>query len=363
MEHGDELGPEKILEVYDPKLNYHGVVVVDNTALGPGKGGIRYVPDITVNEVLNLARAMTYKNAMADIPFGGAKAGIKADPKRPDKEQVIRSFARAISCLIPNYYIAGPDMNTTEKEMGYIADELKNKNAATGKPKEMGGLPHELGSTGFGVSIATKVAAEFLKLDLSSCTVAIEGYGNVGTFTHKFLEEKGAKIVAISDSQGVAYKEDGLKYSEAIETKKKFSSITSYPGAKVLEGPKIFELKVDILIPAARPNVINQKNYNNVNAKLIVEAANIPIEHAIEKKLAKKKILIIPDFVANAGGVISSYAEYVSMTESQMFKLVEEKITKNTSKILENLPKDWDTRTVALKYAKQKVLDAMQKRK
>ena len=363
MDLGDELGPEKILQIYDPKLNYHGVVVVDNTALGPGKGGIRYVPDLSVDEVFNLARAMTYKNAMADIPFGGAKSGIKADPKRPDKEQVIRSFARAISCLIPTYYIAGPDMNTTEKEMGYIADELKNKNAATGKPKEMGGLPHELGSTGFGVSVATKVAAEFLKLDLSSCTVAIEGYGNVGTFTHKFLEEKGAKIVAISDSKGVAYKEDGIRYSQAIEIKKKFSSITSYPDAKVLDGKQLFELKVDILIPGARPNVINQTNYNNVKAKLIVEAANLPIEHAIEKKLAQKKILIVPDFVANAGGVISSYAEYVGMTENQMFRLVEEKITKNTSLVLESMSEDWDTRTAALKYAKQKILDAMQKRK
>jgi glutamate dehydrogenase/leucine dehydrogenase len=358
----DDLGPEKIVQVYDQKLKFSGIVVIDNTALGPGKGGIRLVPDISANEVFGLARAMTYKNAMADIPFGGAKSGIKADPKSIDKEKVIRSFARMISFLVPKYYIPGPDMNTTEKEMGYIADELKNKKAATGKPKSMGGLPHELGSTGFGVAQATKVAAEFKNLDLSTCTVAIEGYGNVGTFTHKFLEQMGAKIVAISDSKGVAYTQNGLNFEKAIKVKQEFGTITKYPNAKVLEPSKLFELNVDILIPGARPNVINESNFSNVKAKIIVEAANLPIEHSIEKKLAAKGILIIPDFIANAGGVISSYAEYIGLDEQKMFNLVETKIKNNVSIILSNLKEDLDTRAIALKIAKEKVLSAMSKR-
>ncbi|MCX8163451.1 MAG: Glu/Leu/Phe/Val dehydrogenase [Candidatus Micrarchaeota archaeon] len=356
---GDELGPERILEVYDPKLKYEAVVVIDNTALGPGKGGIRLVEDVTKEEVFGLARAMTYKNAMADIPFGGAKSGIAADPKKIDKEKVIRSFARLIKPLVPQYYIPGPDMNTTEKEMGYIADELKDKRAATGKPLSMGGLPHELGSTGFGVAQATAVAVEFLKKDISQCTVAIEGYGNVGTFTHKFLEEKGAKIVALSDSKGGIYNKNGIKYNRALEVKQKTGTVSEYEGTKI-EGSKLFELDVDILIPGARPNVINESNYNKVKARLIVEAGNLPIKHEIEKKLAKKKILIIPDFVANAGGVISSYAEYIGMNKEQMFQLVEKKIKANTAKVLENA-KDLDTRAAAVSIAKNKVLDAMAK--
>ncbi|MEM4360977.1 MAG: Glu/Leu/Phe/Val dehydrogenase [Candidatus Anstonellaceae archaeon] len=357
----DEMGPEKILYVQDPKLNYWGVVVVDNTALGPGKGGIRLVSDISVEEVFGLARAMTYKNSMADIPFGGAKSGIAADPKKIDKEKVIRSFARLIKPLVPQYYIPGPDMNTTEKEMGYIADELKDKKAATGKPLSMGGLPHELGSTGFGVAHATKVAVEFLKKDLSDCTVAIEGYGNVGTFTHKFLEQMGAKIVALSDSKGAIYNKDGIDYQKAVEIKQTKGTVIEYEGKK-MEATKLFELDVDILIPGARPNVINEKNYKKVKAKLIVEAANLPISHEIEKKLAKNKILVVPDFVANAGGVISSYAEYVGMNKEQMFELVEKKIKANTAKVLEN-SKDWDTRKTAIQIAKQKVLDAMNNKK
>ncbi|MFN3910352.1 MAG: Glu/Leu/Phe/Val family dehydrogenase [Candidatus Anstonellaceae archaeon] len=353
----DEIGPERILEVYDQKLGYQGAVVIDNTALGPGKGGIRLVPDIELKEIFSLARAMTYKNAMADIPFGGAKAGIKAEPKKIDKEKVIRSFARLIKPLIPEYYIPGPDMNTTEKEMGYIADELKNKKAATGKPLEMGGLPHELGSTGFGVAQATKIGMDFLKKNLDECTIAIEGYGNVGTFTHKFLEEMGAKVVALSDSKGAVYNKNGIKYQEAMEIKQKKGTVTEYDGTK-MDGSKLFELEVDILIPGARPNVINEKNYQKVKSKLIVEAANLPISHEIEKKLAKKKILIIPDFVANAGGVISSYAEYIGMNKEEMFKLVERKIKENTAKVLERT-ENFDTRTAALGIAKQKVLDAM----
>ncbi|MEO0248403.1 MAG: Glu/Leu/Phe/Val dehydrogenase dimerization domain-containing protein, partial [candidate division WOR-3 bacterium] len=147
----DGIGPERVLEVYDQKTGMHGVAVIDNTARGVGKGGIRMVPDLTTAEVRGLARAMTWKNAMADIPFGGAKSGIRADPRKlapAQKEAIVRAFARKISELVPKHYIAGPDMNMTEKEMAYFADELQTPMACTGKPAQMGGLPHELGSTG-----------------------------------------------------------------------------------------------------------------------------------------------------------------------------------------------------------------------
>ena len=192
MKREDEFGFEKVIEVYDQKTGMQGVCVIHNTARGPGKGGIRMVPDVTTEEVMGLARAMSWKNAMADLPFGGAKSGIKADPRKltpAQKEGMMRAFARKIAHVIPREYIAGPDMNTTEKEMAQFADELGTSMACTGKPASVGGLPHELGSTGFGVAHAAKVAVEFSGKNLNGMSVAIEGYGNVGTFTHQFLEQ------------------------------------------------------------------------------------------------------------------------------------------------------------------------------
>jgi len=357
----DEWGPERVLEVYDPKTKLHGVVVIDNTAIGVGKGGMRMVPDLTVKEVASLARAMTWKNSLADIPFGGAKSGIRADPKKINKEEAVRAFARLLAPVIPKYYVSGPDMNITEKEMAWFSDELKDKKACTGKPSDMGGLPHELGSTGFGVVQATKVAMEFLKTPLSGATVAIEGYGNVGTFTHKFLEELGAKVVAISDSKGTACLSAGFRHDKALATKQEKGTITEYAGAEKKEAKDLFALDVDILIPGARPDVITAKNANNVKAKLVVEAGNLPMTHEVELMLAKKGIMVIPDFVANAGGVISSYVEFIGGSEKEMFSMVGEKITKNTSNVLEGT-KNLDVRTAALSLAQERVRSAMQKR-
>ncbi len=359
----DEFGPERVFEVYDQKTGMWGVVVIDNTARGPGKGGIRFVPDITREEVFGLARAMTWKNALADLPFGGAKAGIRGDPKKVNKEAFMRAFAQKLRCVIPEQYIAGPDINTTEREMAYIADEVGRPDASTGKPTSLGGLPHELGSTGFGVHLATLAAAEFAKVPVSGATVALEGFGNVGTFTMKFLYEKGMKIVAVSDSKGTIYCETGLDYQKLMEAKSKDGTVTAYKDGKtkVLKPEDLFGLSVDVLIPGARPNVIHAQNVQSVKAKVIVEAANIPMEYEIEKVLMKRGITIVPDFVANAGGVISSYCEWRGYTEQEMFKIVENKITRNTRLVLERT-KGHDTRAAALDLAKERVLDAMDKR-
>ncbi len=357
----DEFGPERVVEVYDPKTKMHGVLVIDNTARGPGKGGIRLVPDISAQEVFGLARAMTWKNALAEIPFGGAKAGIKADPKTVNKSAVLRAFADKIREHVPSHYIAGPDMKTTEKEMAVIADEIGTLKASTGKPSSMGGLPHELGSTGFGVAQSAFVAIERMGMDVNGAKVALEGFGNVGTFTMKFMTERGAKIVAISDSRGTAYLETGFDYQKMMETKASKGTVTAYPGARILPAADLFGLKVDVLIPGARPNVITDANKADVKAKIIVEAANIPISPAIENEFAAKGILVIPDFVANAGGVISSYVEHVEGTEKEMFSLVESRVTRNTRLMLEKA-KALRTREAALEIAKARVKDAMEKR-
>lgn len=338
---GDALGPEYIIKVYNPEKDIWGYCVIDNTRRGPGKGGIRMTPSVTEEEVCRLARAMTLKNALVDIPFGGAKSGIACDPKRmtpKEKKEVIQWFARALKPILISHYIAGPDVNTTEKEMQHFVEAAKNRKAATGKPKKLKGLPHELGSTGYGVAIATREALAYKGIGIKGATIAIEGFGNVGTFAFKFLSSGGARIVAVSDSRGTIFNEKGLKYGDCVKIKRSTGSVVNAPGEK-LSGNDIFELAVDVLIPAALPDVIAEQNVDRVKAKIIVQGANIPIREEYEYRLQERGILVIPDVVANAGGVISSYAEHKGMNEKKMFALVEEKITKSMTRLLEDITK------------------------
>lgn len=368
----DDIGPEKIVQVYDPSTGMRGFTVIDNTALGPAKGGIRMTPSVNVREVFRLARAMTLKNSLAGLPFGGGKSGIIYDKNVDEskKDIFIKSFARSLRNLVPSEYIAGPDINTTEKEMETFVKAHGDFNSATGKPldfckivkgKKVCGLPHELGSTGLGVSYATQVALKHANINISGAKIAIEGFGNVGYFTFKHLEEAGAKIVAISDSKGCLYNENGLSFEDIARVKKDKGSVTLGKG-RMLPGHKLFELPVDVLIPGALPDVINKSNMNSINAKIIVEAANIPIPLDIEEQLSKK-ILIVPDFVANAGGVISSWVEYIGKDAKYMYKTVRDKITKNTELVLSKSEKDnINPRDAANKIAIDRVKEAMLKR-
>ncbi|MEM3031178.1 MAG: Glu/Leu/Phe/Val dehydrogenase dimerization domain-containing protein, partial [Candidatus Micrarchaeia archaeon] len=281
----DEWGPELVIQTYHQPTGVQGILVVDNTALGPGKGGVRLVPNVTVDEVRRLARTMTWKNALAELPWGGAKAGIVYNP-RLDKATHLKAFARRIRHLVPSLYIAGPDMNCGEAEMAVFAKEIGTPKAATGKPLAMGGLPHELGSTGFGVAKATLVALGHERIKPDEASIAIEGFGNVGTFTAKFLAEAGCRIVAVSDSKGTIYDERGLNVAKLLEVKHAQGTVTKYPGGKVLPTGDLFGLPVTVLIPGARPDVITEANYRNVRAPIIVEAANIPISPDIEARLA-----------------------------------------------------------------------------
>lgn len=342
----DEFGPEKILQVYDAQSGMKGFVVIDNTNLGPAKGGIRMTASVSVDEVARLARAMTWKNALAELPFGGGKSGIVATSQQvsnlAEKHQLIRAFSEGIKPVCPRYYIAGPDINTTEKDMEVFAKANGSLRSATGKPATLCvkpgvkcGIPHEYGSTGFGVFHACLVACQHLKIPIENARVAIEGFGNVGTFTAQYLTKRGAKLVAVSDSKGCIYNEEGLDYAELMRVKKTAGSVTAYKPGKVLERSKLLELDVDILIPGALPDVIHKDNVQNVKARIIVEAANIPMQPAFEEVLHKKGILVVPDIVANAGGVISSYAEYRGYNPQRMFAIVEKKIVKNTTLVLD----------------------------
>lgn len=369
MIYQDELGPEYIVKVYDPKIGMEGFLVIDNTAFGPGKGGIRMTPDLTEEEVFRLARTMTFKCALANLPFGGAKAGIVWKGGSDElKKQFIQSFARAIKIFTPKKYIAGPDVGTGGREMQWFVQATGDWRSATGKPeniciktKKKGGkcgIPHEIGSTGFGVAQATKTAAEILGMDIKGAKVSIHGFGNVGSFTFKFLDEMGAKIVAIADKSGVIFSEDGfdkILIEKLIQRKKE---IIQYQGkAKRLKPEDFWSIPVDVLIPASVTDVINEKNKERIKAKIIVEAANIPMRENIEENLFQKGILIVPDFVANAGGVISSYSEYKGYHLKRMFDLVERKIKKTTKLVLkESLKRNTNPRKIALEIAKEKIL-------
>jgi len=235
--------------------------------------------------------------------------------------------------------------------------------ACTGKPAHMCvkpgvkcGIPHEYGSTGFGVAQATFTAANYAGLDVKGSTAAIEGFGNVGSFVTKYLTQIGVRVVAVSDSRGCIYNPEGLEYEKLYKVKRETRSVINYRPGKALDNKEIFELPVDMLIPAALPDVIRKDNVDSVKAKMVVEAANIPVSPEIEEVLRERGALVVPDFIANAGGVISSYAEYVSYNPKQMLKLVKRKIRRNTRTVLEYAEeKDIGLRDAALNIAKERI--------
>jgi glutamate dehydrogenase (NAD(P)+) len=365
----DEWGPEKILQVYDPELGMKGALVIDNTTLGPGKGGIRMLPTLTTEEIFRLARTMTWKCALAKIPFGGAKSGIIANPNQMSEEKkidIIKAFSRALRRVCPSLYVAAPDINTGEKEMAAFAIANGSMKSATGKPAKLCfkpgvkcGLPHEYGSTALGVVQAAFTAAKYIDLNTDNATAAVEGFGNVGSYVVEYLSQIGVKVVSVSDSKGCIYNPDGLNYEKLSKVKRETRSVINYRPGKVLENKELFELPVDILIPAALPDVITMYNVERVKAKMVVEAANLPVSPEIEKVLGKNGVLVIPDILANAGGVISSYAEYRGYNPKRMLELVQRKIRQNTVAVLESAQnKDIEVRNAAMSMAKERILKA-----
>lgn len=279
-----------------------------------------------------------------------------------------------LSLLMPKKYIAGPDVNTGEQEMQWFVEATGNWHTATGKPAdycmrvmgkegEVCGIPHEFGSTGFGVAHATAVAIELLGMDIKKTTVAIEGFGNVGSFAFKYLTEMGAKIIAVADSRGGAIREDGFDEDGLAQLKADKKSVSDYPHAKKVSRDEFFGVDADVLIPATVTDVINNTNKDRIKAKIISEGANIPMKESIENELVQKGVLLIPDFIANAGGVISSYAEYRGYNPKEMFVMVKRKITKTARAVLEkSLKEKRNPRTVGMEMAVEIVRQKMKER-
>jgi glutamate dehydrogenase (NAD(P)+)/glutamate dehydrogenase (NADP+) len=352
----DDLGPEKVLHVYEPHSGLRGIVVVDNTACGPAIGGVRMAANITVEEVYRLARAMTLKNAAAGLPHGGGKAGIIADPHAADKPRLVRAFARALRDIAA--YIPGPDMGTDEACMAWVSDEIGR---AVGLPRVLGGIPlDEIGATGYGLAQCAEVAAPFCELKLNGATLAVEGFGNVGRSAARFLEEFGVKLIATSDSKGSIYNPDGLNVAQLAAVKSKAGTVAAYEQGTKIPPAELFTLRCDILIPAARPDCIHIGNAEGIQARLILQGANIPSTAEAETILHQRGVLVVPDFIANAGGVICASVEYHGGTEPAAFEQIAQKIRYNTEVVLTRSREGRvEPRRAAVKLAHERVRDAM----
>jgi glutamate dehydrogenase/leucine dehydrogenase len=324
---------------------FTGYRVQHNESRGPFKGGIRYHQQVDIDEVRALAAWMTWKTAVVDVPYGGAKGGIIANPKTMsvgEIERMTRRYASEISIIIgPEKDIPAPDVNTSGREMAWIMDTISMAKGfavpgvITGKPLEIGGSLGRPEATSRGLVFTVREAAKKIGLDLKGATVAIQGYGNVGAFAHKLIERDfGAKVIAVTDSKGGIISENGLKYEEVIAHKKKTGSVVGFPGTKPVSNEEILELEVDVLLPCALENVLTKDNAGRVKAKMSGEGANGPNTLEADEIMTKNGVLILPDILANAGGVTVSYFEWVqnlynyAWTEDEVNNRLDQKITK-----------------------------------
>jgi glutamate dehydrogenase (NAD(P)+) len=321
-----------------------------NDARGPYKGGIRYHPQVTIEEVKALSMWMTWKCAIADIPYGGGKGGVICNPKQMsdlELERMTRRYAYAIADIIgPHTDIPAPDVYTGGKEMAWIMDTysaLKGNyvqpEVITGKPLAIGGSLGRTEATGRGLSFTVREAATKLKLNMHTATVAVQGFGNAGQFAAQFLEEQGAKVIAVSDSKGGVYNKNGIQIGALRKHKEKKGSVVGFPESKLITNEEVLETDCTLLIPAALENQITKKNAPKISAKIVAEAANGPTTPEADDILYKNKTLVIPDVLANGGGVTVSYFEWLqnlrreSWSENQVNEMLDKNITRAFSDV------------------------------
>jgi glutamate dehydrogenase (NAD(P)+) len=327
----DPFGPARIIHIHRPAPDLKAVVVIDNTACGAAIGGVRMAPDVSTEECFRLARAMTWKNAAAGLPHG---AVIIGDPRMPAerKERVIRAFADSICDL--GDYIPGPDMGTDELCMGWIKDETGR---AVGLPSAIGGIPlDEIGATGFGLAACVDVARTFVDLELAGARVVVQGFGAVGKHAARFLAEKGAVLIGASDTSGTLTDTEGLDVAALIALKDAGRPLHEHPRGKKLGMDAVLDIACDIWIPASRPDVVRADNVARLNTRLMAQGANIPCTAEAEQALHARGVLVVPDFIANAGGVICAAIEYQGGTQGAAFASIDERIRLNTRLVMED---------------------------
>ncbi|HEY2804364.1 MAG TPA: Glu/Leu/Phe/Val dehydrogenase, partial [Gemmatimonadales bacterium] len=327
------------IEVFD------GYRVVHNDILGPSKGGIRYAPDVNLDEVKALAAWMTWKCAVVDIPFGGAKGGVRCDPRKLSIKQIEKITRRYTANMLdvfgPDRDIPAPDVNTNEQVMAWILDTYSmhmkrtEPGVVTGKPLVLGGSRGRREATGRGVMHAALRAMGKIGINPKGATVAVEGFGNVGSISAQLLGEQGAKIVAISDISGAYHNQNGINIAEAIKYSEANNLLLEgFTGAEKITHEQLLTLECDVLVPAAREDRITKRNAHNVHAKLIVEGANGPTTAGADPILESKGVLVVPDILANAGGVTVSYFEWVQDRGGYFWD--EETVNSRLVQIMEN---------------------------
>ena len=355
---------------------FMGCRVQHSDARGPYKGGIRYHPDVTLDEVTALAMWMTWKCAV-DIPYGGAKGGVCCNPKQMsigELERLTRRYATMILDLIGPYRdVPAPDVYTNAQTMAWIMDTYSRfkgysvPEATTGKPLILGGSEGREEATSLGVTFCIREAIKRLGMQPKGTTVAVQGFGTVGWNAAKLLHGQGYKVVAVSDSQGGIYNPKGLNPVEVFEHKRKTGSVTGFKGSKEITNEELLELECDILVPAALENQITEANAMNIKARVVVEAANGPTTTEADKILNEKGTFVIPDILANSGGVTSSYFEWVQnltrehWSEEEVDRKLEEKMVKAFNDVFETAKKqETEMRTAALMLGVGRVAEAIQ---
>jgi glutamate dehydrogenase (NAD(P)+) len=343
---------------------------------GPFKGGIRYHPSATLDDVTALAMWMTWKCAIADLPYGGAKGGISCNPKEMSQGELERLTRRYVSLIFdylgPHRDIPAPDVYTNEQTMAWIMDTYSQlrgysvPESVTGKPVEIGGSEGRVCATSLGVGLCTKEAAKILKLNMKNATVAVQGYGNVGHNAASIMRSMGCKVVAVSDSSGGIYCADGLVPAEVYAHKKKTGSVINYKNCTNITNEELLQTECDILIPAALQNQITKANANKIKAKIVAEGANGPTTPEADKALYEKGTCLIPDILANSGGVTVSYFEWVQnltrehWTLEEVNRKLENKITQSFYDVYKLSEKEEsDMRTAALMLGVGRVAHAI----
>jgi glutamate dehydrogenase (NAD(P)+) len=343
---------------------FTGYRVQYNITLGPAKGGIRYHPDVSLDEVTALAAWMTWKCAVAHIPFGGGKGGVICDPtsmSRRELEALTRRYvAEIIDAIGPDKDVPAPDVNTNEQVMAWVMDTYsmhvgRTETAiVTGKPVVLGGSEGRREATGRGVMICTREAAAHLKLDLAEATVAVQGFGNVGSISAALLHDLGSKIVAVTDWKGGVYNKGGLDVKRLTEWAVKHHTVDGFDGGDPIENEELFALDVDILIPAALENQLTSDNAGCIKARIVVEGANGPTTPEAHKMLHDRGVFVVPDILANSGGVTGSYFEWVQnrhgfyWSEAEVVRRLERKMVEAFHAVLDTSIKyKTDLRTAA----------------
>jgi glutamate dehydrogenase (NAD(P)+) len=359
--------------------HYEGYRVQHNLSRGPGKGGLRYHPDVTLEEVMALAAWMTVKNAAVNLPFGGAKGGVRVDPKRlsmKELERLTRRYTSEIGIIIgPQQDIPAPDVNTNAQVMAWMMDTYSMNVGATatgvvtGKPVHLGGSLGRVKATGRGVFVTGREAARRIGLSLDGARVAVQGFGNVGSAAAELFTGAGAKIVAVQDHSGTVHRADGLDMAALMPHARRSGGVYDFEGGERLDNEAFWELPCDILIPAALEGQLTAARAARIKARLVLEGANGPTVPSADDVLADRGILVVPDVICNAGGVTVSYFEWVQDFSS--FFWSEDEINLRLDKIMvDALRKIWDTadrhriglRTAAFAVACERILMARQER-